>query len=466
MLVEGWRCAEASHYRTSPLRRPSLQWHLVPRLHCAFGPLCTFVRGGTFPPAPLPPSAVYADPRLHFPRGRSAISMDETAPLLPSSRPPSTPDNESHDPSDPQSWPQWYKWSLTALLAFISFTVTFTCISLVPIANHIVADLDSRNPPRLDGNTGSTSSSGVLLVTIWELGEAAGPLLIAPLSEIYGRAMVFNVTNVLFILTTALGAVSDSTGLLILARFLTGTAVASNVLNPAVIGDIFPPSQRGTAMSMVMLTPLVGGAVGPAVAGAIAQEAGWRRVLWMSVGLATAAEVLFMLGFRETYSGALLKKKARAGLDMKSAELEAVNEGKSLVWEGIKRPVTIFCSSFILQILSLYGSVVFSFFYVVSTTLPGILEEEYGWAPAMVGSSFLSFSEHRRTPPRARPLLITTVQASAPSSPSSPSTSSSTASTLPSSAATKPRIPTGCPRKLPNTASRSSCSARPCSRSP
>lgn len=50
---------------------------------------------------------------------------------------------------------------------------TFTCIGVVPVAGRIVLDLEGRE----------SKSSSVLLVTIWELGEAAGPLIIAPLSE-------------------------------------------------------------------------------------------------------------------------------------------------------------------------------------------------------------------------------------------------------------------------------------------
>jgi MFS family permease len=58
----------------------------------------------------------------------------------------------------------------------------------VPIAGHIIADLNGGHESKTDS---------ILLVTIWELGEAAGPLLIAPLSERYGRYPVFNIANML-----------------------------------------------------------------------------------------------------------------------------------------------------------------------------------------------------------------------------------------------------------------------------
>jgi len=91
---------------------------------------------------------------------------------------------------------------------------------VVPVANIIVGDLNHGH---------GAKSSSVLLVTIWELGEAAGPLFIAPLSEIYGRYPVYNACNVLLIVGAAMSALSQSVGLLIFARFLTGCAVAANV---------------------------------------------------------------------------------------------------------------------------------------------------------------------------------------------------------------------------------------------
>jgi len=63
------------------------------------------------------------------------------------------------------------------------------------------------------------------------------------------------------------------------ARALDGLAVATNVLVPAIIGDMFVSEQRGAAMSGIFLAPLFGGALGPAIASAVAASAGWRRVV-------------------------------------------------------------------------------------------------------------------------------------------------------------------------------------------
>ncbi|KAI1815193.1 MFS transporter [Poronia punctata] len=298
------------------------------------------------------------------------------------------------DEENPLEWPALYKWGIVALLAFMGFTVTFTCISVVPIANRIVYDLD---------NGRVSKSSSVLLVTIWELGEAAGPLLIAPMSEVFGRYPVVNCATVLFILATALAALSESTAVFITARALTGLAVTSNVLSPAIVGDMFPSEKRGKPISLIALAPLVGGSLGPALAGAIAETLGWRSVLWLSALLAFACELVFLTCFRETYKVAILRRRAaKLREETGNPKLRTMfddddddnNKSTPLrkVAECAFRPAAVFAGSGVLQAMSLYGSVMFSYYYVYSTTLPDILQQLYGLSPAQTGLAFISFS--------------------------------------------------------------------------
>jgi MFS family permease len=239
-----------------------------------------------------------------------------------------------------------------------------------------------------------------LLVTIWELGEAAGPLLIAPLSEVFGRSPVMNGANLLFIFATALAALSQSTPLFIFARALTGLSVASNVLCPAIVGDMFASEERGSAMSIIALAPLIGGALGPAISGAIAETLGWRRVIWLSVFLALAAEIIFLFCFRETYKVAILRRRA-ASLRKETGnpklrtifDIDEHKSGLHKIWEYAVRPFTVLSSSSVLQALSFHGAVIFSYYYIFSTTLPDIVEQLYGLSPAETGLAFISFSK-------------------------------------------------------------------------
>ncbi|OSS48115.1 hypothetical protein B5807_06534 [Epicoccum nigrum] len=298
-------------------------------------------------------------------------------------------DFEAGDPENPREWDTKFKWFIVFLLAFMAFTVTFTCIGVVPIAASIVDELEGQH---------AGPATSALLVTIWELGEAAGPLLIAPLSEVFGRYPVMNGCNIVFIIATFLAAGSTSTNLLIAARWLTGFAVASNVLNPSIIGDIFESDQRGSAMSLISLAPLIGGAVGPAIAGAIAQTLGWRQVLLMAGVLAVVAEILFLTCFRETYKMAILHRRIarlkRESGEFKAEPLTPKNRQEDLqkIWHALTRPFAVLFGSGVLMSLSLQASISFSFFYVMSISLPSILQETYGFNPAETGAAFIIFS--------------------------------------------------------------------------
>lgn len=206
---------------------------------------------------------------------------------------------------------------------------------------------------------------------------------------------MINVCNILFIAFTLTGALSQSTTLLIVARALTGVTVASNVLNPAIIGDMFESDHRGSAMSLLMLAPLIGGAIGPAISGAIAEALGWRRVLLIAAALAGACEVVFLTCFRETYKMRILRRRAtrlrKAG--NAAPRLSSHQKESSKLWKSITRPFDVLFGSAVLLAMSLFGSVAFSYYYVISISLPDILQEVYHFTPARIGAAFLCFSK-------------------------------------------------------------------------
>jgi MFS family permease len=234
----------------------------------------------------------------------------------------------------------------------------------------------------------------VLLITIWELGEAAGPLLIAPLSERFGRQPIYLACHALFLCGTVTAALSKSMAVFVAARAFTGLTVASNVLNPAIIGDMFPSEQRGSAMSIVMMATLVGGNLGPALGGFISQTFCWRAVLWIGTSLTVVCELMFLVCFRETYTvpaPQIPREQVKLPLRSISFEKEAVDLDTSpSLLTTVLRPARLLYGSGVLACLALFGSIVFAFFYIISVTLPNILAGVYELSPTAVGTAFLA----------------------------------------------------------------------------
>lgn len=89
------------------------------------------------------------------------------------------------------------------------------------------------------------------VVSVYVLGNAAGPLILAPLSEVYGRAPVYHATNILYIICTAACALSVNLSMLIVFRFLAGAMGAAVLsMGGGTITDLFTPEERGRAMAV------------------------------------------------------------------------------------------------------------------------------------------------------------------------------------------------------------------------
>lgn len=120
------------------------------------------------------------------------------------------------------------------------------------------------------------------VISIFVLGFACGPLLLAPLSEMYGRVVVYNVTNVSLVCFTILCAVARNEATLLAARFLSGfVGVASITIGPGTITDLITRANRGKVVSIWAVGTVVGPMIGPIVGGSVTQSLGWRWMFWI-----------------------------------------------------------------------------------------------------------------------------------------------------------------------------------------
>lgn len=131
----------------------------------------------------------------------------------------------------------------------------------------------------------STSTiTATFLVSIYILGFAFGPLLAAPLSEIYGRRALYIWGNIFFAIFTVGTALSNGIGMLLAFRFLMGTAGSVPItIGSGSIADMMAVEHRGRALSVWALGPLLGPCIGPVAGGFLIRAAGWRWVYWLIV---------------------------------------------------------------------------------------------------------------------------------------------------------------------------------------
>lgn len=147
------------------------------------------------------------------------------------------------DPEMPLNFPQSRKWLLLSLLASITF--------ISPLASSMFAPAVSFMSKEFH-NTSLILSS--LTVSIFVLGYVIGPLLLAPLSEIYGRRFVLTGANAFFCVWQIGCALAPNLPSLIVFRFLAGIGGSGCLtIGGGVISDLFQPDQRGKATAIYSL---------------------------------------------------------------------------------------------------------------------------------------------------------------------------------------------------------------------
>ncbi|KAJ4306122.1 hypothetical protein N0V88_000918 [Collariella sp. IMI 366227] len=138
------------------------------------------------------------------------------------------------------------------------------------------------------------NSTKWMITAIVALAAAAAPMgsgiflrehILSPepssFSETLGRRTIYIVSFALFLVFSILSAVSVNISMLVVMRVLGGGASASvQAVGAGTIADIWEPAERGGAMGIFYLGPLVGPLCAPIIGGALSQAFNWRATMW------------------------------------------------------------------------------------------------------------------------------------------------------------------------------------------
>lgn len=121
-----------------------------------------------------------------------------------------------NDPENPKNWSTGYKWYCTLVVAFTCFVVAF-CSGV------ITADLAG-----VQRSFGVSEEVSLLTVTVFVVGFGVGPLVFAPMSEVFGRRPVYAITLLVAVIFIIPCAVAKNIGTLIVTRAIDGSKLLSS----------------------------------------------------------------------------------------------------------------------------------------------------------------------------------------------------------------------------------------------
>ncbi|KAJ2919803.1 hypothetical protein MD484_g551, partial [Candolleomyces efflorescens] len=236
-----------------------------------------------------------------------------------------------------------------------------------------------------------------LTLSIFLISYALGPLLLSPLSEMYGRTWILHIGNFFNIAFNIGCAFSPNTACLLAMRFMTGFASSAPVaIGGGSISDLFAENERGSAMALFTLGPLLSPAIGPIIGGYITQTLGVKW-LFLVIGLiCSLASVVGLPLLRETYAPVVRWKLAKKSGDLETAReldpsvIAARGGTKSRVlWTNLSRPLVLLTRSFVCFVLSLYQAFNYGIYYLMVATFAKFFKETYDFGPGIGGLTYL-----------------------------------------------------------------------------
>jgi len=188
----------------------------------------------------------------------------------------------STDVEAPNNWP--FKKKFVIFFGGIMSVVNSTLASSMP----------SGASEEIAKHFGVTSDLQLVLpISTFLIGYIVGPILCGPLSENYGRKIVFLIAFLLYTIFTMATALAPNWPAFLIFRFICGVFASAPI---AVVGglyaDIFEdPRKRGVAMACFMAATTFGPVLGPLISGFTAPVS-WRWPFWVCFSASKSLQFL------------------------------------------------------------------------------------------------------------------------------------------------------------------------------
>ncbi|KAH8673244.1 major facilitator superfamily domain-containing protein [Ilyonectria robusta] len=289
-----------------------------------------------------------------------------------------------NDPENPLNWSSSKKNMHVIIVSLFSLAANLAATMFAPGAEQLVNEFRVTD-----------STVAAMTVSLYVLGFALGPLILAPLSELYGRLIVYHFCNIVYFAFTAGCAFSTNVTMFLVFRIICGCAASGPMsIGGGTVADITPQEERGKAMALFAMGPLLGPVVGPIMGGFVSENVGWRwtfRIILILSGVIGVATAIFT---RETNAAVLLQQKTermrkQTGNDKLVPKVTREGTPRQMLLRAIVRPLKMLIFSPIVLLISLYTGILFGLVFLLFTTFPALFEGIYDFNAGIAGLAYL-----------------------------------------------------------------------------
>ena len=260
-----------------------------------------------------------------------------------------------------------------------------------------------------------------LTLTSFMIFQGLAPTIFGDLADMFGRRPVYLLGFTIYTGANIGLALQNNYAALFVLRCLQSTGSSGSVaLGNGVVADISTSGERGKYLGYAQFGIMAAPALGPILGGILSQFLGWRAIFWFLAILTGVYLIPFCITFPETgrkvvgngsitppiWNISLLNyltthqndqahSSGRIGSrdDRRAARAELASQRK-LRWPNPMKALRIVVEKDVATVL-FYNSLLYTALYDVTSTLPSIFAEIYGFNDLQIGTfvslSFLKF---------------------------------------------------------------------------
>ncbi|KAK9449902.1 major facilitator superfamily domain-containing protein [Limtongia smithiae] len=289
-----------------------------------------------------------------------------------------------NDPQNPMNLSLARKWTATWITSIGALCVAVSS----SIYSTAFSDMETE--------FGVNQTTAIAGMTVFNFGMGFGPMIYSPLSEFYGRRIIYLFSFFFYLAFQFPIAFAPNIVAVLVNRLLCGLS-GSAFLSVAggTVSDIFPKSQLGRPMMVFTAAPFLGPCLGPLIGDFIAHGRSWRWVFYVMIMWTFIMLMLICLFVPETYSPVLLRWRAQklrkeTGNQGYYAEIE-VNKRSRLqtIFFSIKRPFQLLFLEIMVFCLCLYTAVLLGVMYLFFEAFPLVFKNNHNFQDQYIGLTFL-----------------------------------------------------------------------------
>lgn len=248
-------------------------------------------------------------------------------------------------------------------------------------------------------NYNVNSTLSVTGISFYIFGLGSGPLFLGPISEYYGRRVVYICGLIFFLAMQLPTAFAHNIEGIIIPRFFAGFGgSAFMVVANGTIFDLFHKEKIAKPTQLYGLFPLAGPGVGPFVGGFLTEHLGYKWDFYFFLIYTGVMLLLVVIFVPETYEPLLLARKAqRIRKTTRNsnyyAPLERLPTGLAEnIFLSSKRPFLILFQDPMHTCLCLYSGLILAVVYMFFIVFPMVFSEVYGFDYQGQGLAFLGIT--------------------------------------------------------------------------